>query len=85
MNDNQQIDNGKPEVNQSDLDRAEEKFRRAQKTFWDKLVGAFTRVDYPAGHVSPHAGARRKTKNARKKRKRRRLMVRRSRKINRRR
>jgi hypothetical protein len=86
MNDNQQIDNHKPEVDQAELKRAEKKFRKAQQTFWERLVGAFTQVEYPAGRVSPHAAGRRlKPKNWRKKRKRRNKIAARSRKINRRR
>lgn len=84
MNDNQQ--QSTPEqVDQAELEKAEAKFKRAKKSVWERIVGAFTRVDYPTGHVSPHAGARRKQRDWHKKRKARNRMAACSRKINRRR
>ena len=82
MDDNQQQNHHEPDVDRAELDQAEAKFHRAQKTFWERLVGAFTQVDYPAGHISPHAGARRRPRNWRRKRKKRNQMAARSRKIN---
>lgn len=83
MNDNQQNGKAVP-VDQTELDQAERKFQRAQKTVWERLAGVFTQVSYSRDHISPHAGARRKPRDWRRKRKIRKQMAAHSRKINRR-